>query len=821
VNSWVGVPVLWDSQPIALITLDHDQFGFYAKDDDALRNTLSQLASSAAVDIHEAYLFDAAQRQLDAFKLVTRIAEIATAQLEKSDLLNHAVQSVAQAMRSEQCTLFLAENDDDTLIAQAAWPPVTEPHLSRVPLTGGAASHESPIVRAFRKTECVVVGDFQDPETAGCFAIGPGIPSDTQSLLTVPIIIGDQTLGVLAVSHSSKINAFNASDALLLETVMRHTAIAVERDTGLGVVHRVGHQILRATDIDDILKEIVEGAIKVTHTSTGVIYLVDANSFELLSTFHPKESVHPRPRLDKDDGITRTVIRTKQMIELDDITKDPHVNPELRGRYRSMVAIPLVLDDEVKGVLYLNGTRERRLTAIEKWFASTLADQAAIAIQRMQLDQQLRDSETKYHSLVDHIPQYVFRKDQDSRFTYANEKFCKSVGLTSEQIIGKTDFDVYPPELAQAYVEDDKEVLDTGRRIAKTEQNRSKTMKVPINVKVVKTAVRDSEGKISGVQAIFWDVTKETRLQFRYSSLFNQSPDSIVILRNGRIKLANSAATKLFGVKSVNNRNLLDFIDPEFRDLAVERLKKLSQNENVEDVIEMRVLQGDATVDVAVYARPLPHQDGIQVVFHDLTRYNTLLEEMHHRVAKALHEVTQCLANQKLLTPHEEVRDAFRAVERRVIAMAEVHRMIHIQWGTSLVPMDTYLERLIHQVFESHGKLESDSGWNLSASEIALDADQATACGVIVAELVSNALLYAFSEQCDGTIDVRMTRIDGSCTLQVKDSGGGFKDQKRTGSSRGLTLVRRVAKERLKGTIDINTSRDGVSVTVVFPMTPA
>src|SRR5439155_13105870 len=91
--------------------------------------------------------------------------------------------------------------------------------------------------------------------------------------------------------------------------------------------------------------------------------------------------------------------------------------------------------------------------------------------QRRQAEENLRHSEALYHSLVETLPQNIFRKDIHERFTFANQQFCKVLGHKLEEIIGKTDFDFYPRELAEKYQRDDRRVLETGHAYETVEEN--------------------------------------------------------------------------------------------------------------------------------------------------------------------------------------------------------------------------------------------------------------------------------------------------------------------------------------------------------------
>src|SRR5438093_5152533 len=128
--------------------------------------------------------------------------------------------------------------------------------------------------------------------------------------------------------------------------------------------------------------------------------------------------------------------------------------------------------------------------------------------QRRQAEENLRHSEALYHSLVETLPQNIFRKDIHERFTFANQQFCKVLGHKLEEIIGKTDFDFYPRELAEKYQRDDRRVLETGHAYETVEENQPPGGE-KIYVQVVKTPLYGADGQIIGLQGIFWDITQQ------------------------------------------------------------------------------------------------------------------------------------------------------------------------------------------------------------------------------------------------------------------------------------------------------------------------
>jgi sigma-B regulation protein RsbU (phosphoserine phosphatase) len=127
---------------------------------------------------------------------------------------------------------------------------------------------------------------------------------------------------------------------------------------------------------------------------------------------------------------------------------------------------------------------------------------------RQEAERRLQESETLYHSLVETLPQNIFRKDLEGRFTFANQQFCKAIGKTLAEIIGKTDADFFPALLAEKYQADDHKVTETGQPYQTVEEHQPPGRRKQY-VQVVKTPLRGPDGVVTGLQGIFWDITEQ------------------------------------------------------------------------------------------------------------------------------------------------------------------------------------------------------------------------------------------------------------------------------------------------------------------------
>ncbi len=131
--------------------------------------------------------------------------------------------------------------------------------------------------------------------------------------------------------------------------------------------------------------------------------------------------------------------------------------------------------------------------------------------ERMRIEHDLRESESFYHSLVEVLPQPLCRKDLAGRFTFANQRFCDQHRLTLEQLIGLTDFDLHPAELAARYRADDQRVVDLGQVVDHVEEHATLDGQRTY-VQVVKAPIRVGD-TIIGVQIMYWDVTERRRAE--------------------------------------------------------------------------------------------------------------------------------------------------------------------------------------------------------------------------------------------------------------------------------------------------------------------
>jgi two-component system sensor histidine kinase/response regulator len=203
-------------------------------------------------------------------------------------------------------------------------------------------------------------------------------------------------------------------------------------------------------------------------------------------------------------------------------------------------------------------------------------------LQRLQAA--LSHSEAFYHSLVESLPGNILRKDLQGRFTFVNTRFCQTVGHPREAIIGRSDFDLFPADLAAQYQAADEAVIRTGRTYDAVEEHQTSTG--VMFVQVIKTPIRDEAGRIIGTQGIFWDVTERRRTEDQLHeerallrALLDTVPDSIYFKDlDSRFLRVSAALARRLGVddpSDVIGRTDADFFAPEHAQAALEDERRI------------------------------------------------------------------------------------------------------------------------------------------------------------------------------------------------------------------------------------------------------
>lgn len=196
-------------------------------------------------------------------------------------------------------------------------------------------------------------------------------------------------------------------------------------------------------------------------------------------------------------------------------------------------------------------------------------------------------------------------------------------------------------------------------------------------------------------------------------------------------------------------------------------------------------------------------------------RLEALLREVNHRVANSLQLVAAMVRLQASQLADRGARDALEDTQRRIDAVAQVHRRLYTTSDIEQVDMRDYLDALVRELGETWTSDASPCRITLAAEPVRLPTDRAVSVGVIVTELVTNACKYAY-DGCAGEVRVSLSREgDDRFALAVEDDGCGMSpDLAPRGTGLGAKLIRAMAQS-LQAVLEYDPAHRGVRATLI------
>jgi PAS domain S-box-containing protein len=300
--------------------------------------------------------------------------------------------------------------------------------------------------------------------------------------------------------------------------------------------------------------------------------------------------------------------------------------------------------------------------------------------------------------------------------------------------------------------------------------------------------------------------------------------DAVVIHSGGKIISANSAAMELLGAKSHEDfvdKPLLDFVHPDYIETVMERIEEMLGNKAVPPVEEKFISLDGEVIDVEVLATGFHYKNkhAVQVVFRDigerkkaekeiktsLKDKEILLKEIHHRVKNNLQIISSLLDLQANYVDDDEAINVLQESQNRVKSMALIHEMLYQSTDLASINLSEYIQNLVQDLFYSYGA-KNNIKPIINMEQIFLNIETAIPCGLIISELISNSLKYAFpNNKTLGEIFIGIHLHDKEFELIISDNGIGlpqdidFKDMQ---SSLGLRLVNMLVKQ-IEGSIEL------------------
>jgi len=325
-------------------------------------------------------------------------------------------------------------------------------------------------------------------------------------------------------------------------------------------------------------------------------------------------------------------------------------------------------------VWFFRDITTRKLEEISLHEAKASADEANC---RLLAERSIQESDRKMlRALIDNIPEFMYVKDTEARFVVANSHLAHGVGVeTPEQMLGKTDFDFFPLEMAKAFYEDDQNVIRTGQHLHNREEKGIDRKGNETQILTTKVPLLDSSGQVVGIAGVGRDITVRKKMEDalreaerKYRGIFDKAIVGIFqCTPEGHFLSVNPSMASTYGygsteemIESVTNMSGQFCVDSKRRDEFKSTLDKLGGVQN----FEFEAFRRDGSkIWVSMNVRAI-HQNGVVVRFEgmceDITERNLLRQQLVQ--AQKLESVGQLAAGiaHEINTPTQYIGDNVR-----------------------------------------------------------------------------------------------------------------------------------------------------------------
>lgn len=460
-------------------------------------------------------------------------------------------------------------------------------------------------------------------------------------------------------------------------------------------------------------------------------------------------------------------------------------------------------------------------------------------------EEELIRSEKKYRDLFVNLSDALVIVDKENLIIDLNNAAKKL--FNSESCVGKNLFHFVHPEDLDYVMDRGQEFRKRGRIV--NVEFRIKNGDAVKHVNLSSTAIFDGDTYV-GSRDIIRDITQEREYQelivkqtSHLESIFENKSDVIMCTLDSNYNIT-AFNSKLYdfmyhhigvGLKvgmnfmdlllgSVSDKvqsNLLDFYKKATAGYPTQfegiLLGKEGKEIWIETFLSPITVEGRSKYDIALMAMDITDKKESEIeITKSLQEKEVLLKEVHHRVKNNLQVISSILNLQSSYVKDQNTLDILRESQNRVKSMSFIHESLYRSKDFSQVNFSDYLNNLINNVVHTFLLPDKDVMLVTELGAVNLSLDQAIPCGLILNELLTNAMKYAFHEIENPTLEVRIGQEGETVSIWVEDNGIGLPQDFKFDEtdSLGLQLVQTLT-DQLDGTLELKTG-EGTKYLLTF-----
>ena len=451
----------------------------------------------------------------------------------------------------------------------------------------------------------------------------------------------------------------------------------------------------------------------------------------------------------------------------------------------------------------------------------------------LKAEEDLKQSEVRFKSLIYNSSDLIRILDKNGIIIFDSPSSSRILGYPEGYFIGKNPINFVHPDDQKLVKNDLDEVYSNTNPGTPTEFRIQKKDGTYLSVESISKNMFNIPG-IEGIVVTTHPIQQRKEMENalreseeKYRTLFDEDPDYTMLLeRDGAILDVNNAIINFMGLSKneLIGKNFSDIklINPEDLEFYRAKFNSLINGEIIEPFESRFVDKNNDLHWIIVHITTVMANDNISYILgiasditeqkkaeneikSSLNEKNILLQEVHHRVKNNMQIISSLLNLQTQYVEDEEAIDVLKESQNRVRSMAIIHEKLYQSEDLTNINFVGYIQSLVSNLFYSYNITNNRIQSILKVENLSLNIETAVPCGLIISELVSNSLKYAFPNEMKGEIFVSLKDKEGDYELIVRDNGIGISENIDFNNleTLGLLLVNNLT-EQIDGKMTIN-----------------
>jgi PAS domain S-box-containing protein len=456
-----------------------------------------------------------------------------------------------------------------------------------------------------------------------------------------------------------------------------------------------------------------------------------------------------------------------------------------------------------------------------------------------------------YMHTLDQMNEGVAIISHERKYLYVNESYASQMQIRSADLIGHSIFELEIDEESHKYFNDLCQKVIDERIIleAETQYNfKNGSLRwLLLNITPIPEGIFIQSSEITSKKLAY----KELLVRLEDSELkhidlevvVDSIPDAVLLGNHDGIFMCNKRALLMFGVDSIEDlkMNYSKFIKKfnfrwaatykviEYDELlmirglngeVVEGEEVIRNAKNGEDTI-VRLINGPILKNGNIIGAVTIHSDISErkkmeyMLKASLKEKEVLLHELYHRTKNNIQIISSLLSLKSNAITDKDARNILDDMNNRIKTIGTIHEMLQNSSNKSEINLANYIKQIVTLILKSYNDQSERISIKLELEDTYTQIDTAISCGIVVNELITNSIKYAFPDNSRGEIHVNLSSQKDIIHLRVSDNGIGLKGKSTSEGSLGLKIFQLIAENQLNAETNIEV-QNGVVVTLSF-----